>query len=519
MPAPSKVEFYLDNRWVDMAGYVISWESQVGELHTNSFGHVMEPSVAALTLRNKNGVLNTTNPGMILDTATGDMVQATNFLNTPVRITGTGNRIFTGWGLGLQEYVDRDVNRISTMNCLGSLARIDQFFQELYRPIDGVPYTGEVLNTLLDNINWPSDRIPVHDTPARAIQHGNTQILSAKFNEAGISGSGRERVSFLDAAGVLANAEASRIYDNQDGSIVFEEREHRGREDNKRVWLIDYSTGAKIHHIQSGDIVSNVINILSSDTSSFVSRGEQRIPLRGVPSDITVLPRETYSRTFQVLPDNDEERFVQSWVLPLVRGDAEDYVYSDPTVVPEVTITSNSITISFTNPTSVTHTGRFLGVSGELFAEEVFQTISKRVANSIAVYGERPDTLAAEVIANALEIRHRLEYLVEVHSGMEGDTPSLDPVKQYDIIFNVAHSLNNDFTGARVSDIVQITEPKLGLTNERFWIEAIQYTQEEDGRTLDMTLQLKDIRSTTQWPIADTVIGENTRLTYGLHST
>ena len=80
------------------------------------------------------------------------------------------------------------------------------------------------------------------------------------------------------------------------------------------------------------------------------------------------------------------------------------------------------------------------------------------------------------------------------------------------VYVNLRRPENVGLIGMDIDSLCVVTEPRLGLVNQSFWVDSVAYHATASPMTFDMTLELSDARASMMWSLARMRFGYNTRV-------
>ena len=490
----------VDGTFYSLAEDLVEATWRVGQRLPNSFGSVLAPMAGTITLRNHHGKYRTFAPtAQGFDISPGpEVVITSDVQGTP------GNLVYCfGRSTGVLNSIPLDGNDIATIPFLGELGFLSQWGNNIFARLEGNLSTSAAWDLALTDAGY---------TGNRTTEDGATILNAIRVNRSALLGSNRRRVGLMDVARVLAQTEIGRIYDTQGGHIVFENRYHRSSFwASGPVARID-SNNAHINFAQTGSVLDGIINVVTSQGDSYVSKGLQQItftPPLVSGTTYTIPPGgRTLVFTVDTSPDANVA-FVQSWV-PIVSG--TNYTYDSVLGVPVFERGATEVSIRFPNPTATDQTATMRYIVGEPFRVDFRERVEARSQASIDIYGERTVQYPADLIVNRDEVIDHLNWAVKVHDGLQQNSKSIDPVRHVDVAANLKDKRNSSLTQVKVSDLITITEPKLGLNNAPFWVDEVEYQLRVTGDTHTIKMKLSDARASMMWPVSGMRFGYNTRV-------
>ena len=476
---------------VDLTPYVAEATWKHGSKPPNYFGHMADPAIGALTLLNHAGEFRTFKPDPFVDTSPG----------SPVKIDYNGIRLFTGkTGLTLNQVLPSGRD-IAIMPMLGPLAFLARFSEGIFARLDGVQRTDQVYALVLEDGGYdgPTD-----------IEVGRTSLSSARLNRSNLVGSGRMRVQVLGALQTIVQAEVGRGFDNRQGRVVFQNRNHRSDywATAPSILRLDH-TNSQIERASIESIDDSIVNIISGTGDSYNSLGIQDVDFVGTSFPITY-NIETGGRTILLNVDTSgNTELVQSWEELL---SPVDYTYTLD-LQPIIARGAVTIGIHVLNPSPVVQTFTLKQVRGEPFGVSIRERIFARRQASIDAYGPRPVIYPADLLTDRSEIRDHLEWAISLHDGIDDKgNKDLNEVRAIKATINLLDPANTPVIGVDPGKLAMVTEPRLGLESAPFWVESAEYQVVAYPEEFRVKLDLSDARASMMWSLARTRFGYNTRI-------
>ena len=352
------VTAYMHGATVDLTPLVTDLSVRYGGTRKNLAGAMLPPATGTVTLNNQGGEFKAFSPAADIDIAPGP----------PVAIDFNGEVIFRGWSGGIQQSGLGSTGESTAILILqGALQRAFGYHRRLFLDLSGQLPASTVINKMLDNIQWPQNSGAEFPAVGGRLVHTSRTILHAfGLEQAGITLAGRSRVKLQDALNSIAVLEFGRVYDNNDGDIVFEDRDTVFARRLDQTPVVLNNTAVRV---QSTDPLDGVVNVVSTASAAFSEGGNGAIAVRVLDRDVTLpmtisIPAmSSYMIEFDL--DTSEWDFV-AWDT-LVNG---THYTTDIATPPDVESTESAIRISVTNSspqamdfTITTFTGsRFLAV-------------------------------------------------------------------------------------------------------------------------------------------------------------
>ena len=496
-----KIEALMFRKWVDLTDDVLVWTCRFGQIQPNQAGTVMRPADGSIQLNNRSNRYTAYAPGPNIDPTPGP----------PVRIWVNDQLIFRGYSEGFHNIASRTQHYLTEVPLAGPLYRYSTYTEGVFRRITEDLLTSEAFSLALDELNFPQDQ--------RRIWTGRSRIFSWKLNVDATFGTRKKRASLVDICKVLAQAEVGRIYDNGQGEMVFESRQVRSKLGDflqygqKRFTFSDQDgtlDDLVVQDLKMTRIANAIVNSAKSEVDSYVTRGKEDVEFEGGYGNAFEVPARTSVSVLYELKrdDSGNPAFIQSWVVPLVRG--EHYTYTNTDEDPILIAQGDRAEVIFPNFTSNTaHTAQVLKLEGDPHDRVAALALAVRSTRSVNKYGLKEVQIPLALIVNKTEVKEHLDWVVQTHDGFDDLTATVDPMRQFEIRYKVIDP-NSPYLTPQVSDIVQLTYARFGLVRTNFWVDAVDYHVDQQG-SLIIKLGLTDARYTSMWPADNWVIGENTR--------
>ena len=462
-----QVNAYMKGATVDLTPYVTNVSVQFGGTLKNQAGALLPPATGAITLNNNSGDFKQFSPASNIDTDPGP----------PVEVLFDNKVIFTGYSGGIRQAAIGSTNdRIATMVLIGPLARLFGYHEQLFLDLSGTIRADVLVGRMLTNVGWGTDDCP--DFPVvggREIAVSRTLLYAFGLEQAGITFSGRRRVRLQDALGALALLEFGRIYDNEKGHVVFDDRDTTFA---RRLNRTPVALSNRATRLMTTDPTDGVVNVVSTTTSSFEEGGNGDVPVLqfnrsvSLPITVSVEANETYTLAFDL--DLDEWDFV-AWDA-LVK---DTHYTSDIIRAPSVSTTERSITIGVTNPGAEAMDFTLEELTGSRFKAIGTRVATARNASSIARFGEREISVNTIPYVDTASHRDFANFIVNAMGNAA-------PFIKASYIFDAAVPMS-------MGSVVSLTESEFGLSSEPCNVEAIRY-ESVDGHAeriavhLDMSL-------------------------------
>ena len=449
------VNAYMHGATVDLTPYVTNVSVQFGGTLKNQAGALLPPATGAITLNNNSGAFKQFSPLSTIDVGPGP----------PVEVLFDDKVVFTGYSGGIRQAAIGSTNdRIATMVLIGPLARLFGYHQDLFLDLSGTIRADVLVSRMLTNVGWGTDDCP--DFPVvggREIATSRTLLYAFGLEQAGVTFSGRRRVRLQDALGALALLEFGRIYDNEKGHVVFDDRDTTFA---RRLNRAPVALSNEATRLMTTDPTDGIVNVVATTTSSFEEGGNGEINVLqfnrsvSLPITVSVEAGATYTLAFDL--DLSDWDFV-AWDA-LVKG---THYTSDIIRAPSVSTTERSITIGVYNPGAEAMNFTLDSLTGSRFKAIGTRVATARNPNSIAKFGEREVTVNTVPYVDTASHRDFANFIV---NAMGNAAPFIKASYVFDAEVPIS-----------MGSVVSLTESEFGLVSEPCNVEAIRY-ESVDGR-------------------------------------
>ena len=512
MSFPERIQVTLDSLTLgsNVEDLVESIQIQIGERQPNQFGALLRSASCAVILHNESGRYNSFE--------TKSRVPVGGVAAVWVWLDGKAVPLFNGGiASAVNNYSNTGIQK-TVVTCLGPLAYINEFSEGVFTRLDGENKASVILNLMLDNIVPDGGRIG-NVVIDREIEPSVSELKAYRIRSASVTRAGSSRVKFAHGARLLARAEVGRIYDNQRGAIVFENRRHRSETIARyfTTWRFSENTpGLAVTNIQQRDPREFVVNIISSERQNIQSLGKQSIPLiPALPFEWDVSPGSNQNYQYFDLDTSGQIAYVGNWDTP-VRG---THYTTNPANMDVVVATSDSgVTVGpsgFIPPSGGSI--RLIKLEGRTFGVRNTYQINVRNQESIDVYGPKEVTYPADLIHQDDDLEDHLNWLLNVHSSLGTPGLRIGDIARIPRLMDVSITLTPqtlNLLQIEISDLVYITYPHIGLEGDDgyFWVEQINHNIEGATGTITTKLVLSDARGSVMWPRSQMVFGRDTRI-------
>ena len=193
-----------------------------------------------------------------------------------------------------------------------------------------------------------------------------------------------------------------------------------------------------------------------------------------------------------------------------------EYKELDGTIIPgDVFLVpgGRDVAVSFVNLTDEVRKAKLIKLQGDPWIEVNTTKINIQSSSSIDKYGLKEVEIPLDMIVdpgnNHRELERHLQWVVNTHDGIEGDSASVNLMRQINLTYKITDD-DSPFLRPTISDIVQVSVPRLGLNQTRFWVDAADFKVDNQG-SLIVKLGLTDARYTAMWPINGMSFEGNTK--------
>ena len=365
---------------------------------------------------------------------------------------------------------------------------------------------GVAMRRLITDAEWP---YPV------SIANGNTLINFVGLNQRNLFfGGDRQGVNALAAFEFIAQAEPGRIYDDNLGRIVFEDRYRRSTGIvGGTVWPINNPISARqlpIHESIINEVVTQGQKLLRAGDAPITN---QFIRLNGGLGGTLPL-----TRTVQAAEENGAPGTAE-YILFI---DKETAAYFENLRIPPTGVTApegvtvvvftgvdGNIHVRAVNTTDMAQDFTLSELQGErVYVQTSFkgrQFADKRDEASIRRYGPRRLTYPVQLISLDDDIIDAMNMILAVHSGSQG----LRPLQRIDLSLSARR--NPEYLGIGVSDVVRCTG-FLGLSGQDFFVDEINYTKPAATNDLDILLKCSSVEASRVWIAGQSRLGIDNRV-------
>ena len=480
---------------IDLTPYVFEASWKHGSKQENYFGQLADPAEGELMLWNQGGEFTTFSPDPNIDPTPGP----------PVRINHGNARLFTGHSAFiLNEVPTSQALDTASMPILGPFAFLDRFSSRLFSTLDGDKRTDEVWELVLDAAGFNGTKVS---------DSGRTILSAIRVNQASLLGSAVERIDFLQALRTVVQAEVGRGYDDRRGRAIFRNREGRtnswANTATLRTYTLDHSN-VRIEAAEVPNLIHSIINTIEAPFDAFEGQGLAAISFRDITLPKTYTIPSGGTTIVLHVDDTGFTNHVRDW-SSLVRG--ADYTYTLTDESPVLEFDPLRPAIAIPNPSPIAQTFTLMQVRGDPQRVSGQERLGAESPASIAAYGPRPVIYPADLLNDPTEIQDHLEWCVRLHDGIDRKgNKSINELQALTVDVNLRRPENVGLIGIDIDSLCVVTEPRLGLVNQSFWVDSVAYHATADPMTFDMTLELSDARASMMWSLARMRFGYNTRI-------
>lgn len=461
---------YMFGRWVNISEFVMSANWTHGQLIPHRIGVVMQPAQGALVLDDTDGVFNTFNPAAGIDPHPG----------VPIEIwsgsaRSSGDILFRGWTRGVVTTItDADVY-VTALPIYSAQIRLSEIQEGFFLRVSGRQTPSTVFQLALQNLEWSGGSL---------VQESTLPLISNYLSGQPALGSGRTLASFQALCRLLAVLEGSRIYDDRQGRMVFENFSSRQVVEGHRVHRISVDDPFAVTTLDPDQLV---VNAILGESDNAVSAGVQDLEFTAsLPQRFTIPPNTLDWGLVLEIKDPDI-LFIESW-SPLVDGTHFTWTYTATGAVatPTFHTDSRSCRIVFPNPTNYTQQVQILRIEGEPFKRSFNSLVIERDQRSIDLYGLKEVRYPAITVGSQAQVQARARYWLEQYAGV-GPDGNRQPKRSVKLTLREPEEEVYD-----ISDLVYLSwaSPFKQFTEEwPFWIDEVKHDHSSEGvHTVELML-------------------------------
>ena len=284
----------------------------------------------------------------------------------------------------------------------------------------------------------------------------------------------------------LAIVEGGRIYDDEEGYIIFEPYEMRKTIDLDRVKTLP--EGSVYRSLDMDNLIVNSVDY-ELDGAKVVNHVTEDDNL---PVTLRVPPREVVTWRY---PVDNPVLLTTQWTQPIA---GIHYDYELVGRIPRVRYGDDFIELEFTNDTDFTALATIHFFEAMVLERSSTATILERNERSIRRYGRKSAIYPKNVVADDADARGRAAEWVQ-HWGGFADDGLISPIIPLEV--EIKDFVDSNFH-AKISDLVYVNWITRQARNSAFypaWVDSVKYTLDSDN-TYTMTLRLQSALHRSELP-------------------
>lgn len=270
------------HQFLDLTPDVLTLEWRYGSRPINALGYLATPGSGLIALGNPHDKYSIYSQLPGFDPLPGARVQ--------IRILDDSNTQVDGWNCWVEsqlEYGEPDIQSAVYLVLRGALGQVATRYSVVYSFLDE-GFTGQIFDQLIQDLGWPYSY-----TSSLGTTRFNSQIAELRNLFRG----DRTGIPVREAFQTVAEVEAGRIYDNQQGELVFESRSvrtrHLGSHPTETQAYVSIPR-EKMLRWQQEDITESIINVVDTDPTEYRASPNEPIDFwhqaNELPLSFAVLP-------------------------------------------------------------------------------------------------------------------------------------------------------------------------------------------------------------------------------------